>query len=81
MTDDRTYENWKWLTEEEISEAEEIGVKNYQKWKSNTRGQIIMPQDDPTWHIYQAIQAKSKEKNTIIPRGTHGSFFGLMEGM
>jgi hypothetical protein len=55
---------WQGLTDEELDEAEQVGAREYRRWKSQIRGQIVMPQDRPEWHIHRAIEAKLKEKNT-----------------
>lgn len=55
---------WVGLMDEDILEAEQKGAESYQRFKSTARGQMISPADDPYWHVYRAIEAKLREKNT-----------------
>lgn len=59
----RLITEWVGLTDEEIYEAEDASKVNYRRHMGNTRGQIITPADNPSWHLALAIEAKLKEKN------------------
>jgi hypothetical protein len=54
---------WVGLTDEQFQQARDDANASFRAWSRGIRGQQFVPQDDPMWHFWQAIEAKLKEKN------------------
>lgn len=55
---------WVGLTDEQMQQARDDANASFRAWNRGIRGQQFVPQDDPMWHFWKAIQNKLKELNT-----------------
>lgn len=55
---------WVDMTDEQMQQAMDDANASFRAWNRGIRGQQFVPQDDPMWHFWKAIQNKLKELNT-----------------
>ena len=55
---------WVDMTDEQMQQTRDDANASFRAWNRGIRGQQFVPQDDPMWHFWKAIQNKLKELNT-----------------